>query len=56
LGCEDVLDLGGTNAKSQSAKRAMSRGMAITTYDGGAGKREALLWTDDVDDALPLIA
>jgi hypothetical protein len=50
-----VLDLGGPDAVGERAERAMGSGMAVTANERRAGKREPLLRTDDVDDALPLI-
>jgi hypothetical protein len=51
-----MLDLTGTDAKSQGAKGTMCRGMAVTTDDGGAGEGEALLGPNDMDNSLALVA
>lgn len=51
-----MLDLGSADTKSQSSKGAMGRGVAVTTNDGSAGEGEALLRTDNMDNALSLVA
>jgi hypothetical protein len=56
LGGEDVLDLGGANAKGQGTEGTMRGRVAVATDDGGARKREALLRTNDVDNSLALVA
>ena len=55
LSGEDVLDLGRPDAVGERAKSAMGRGVAVAADDGHAGKGEALLRTDDVDDALAMV-
>lgn len=50
-----MLDLGGSNTKSQRTKGAVGRGVAVAADDGGAGQSEALLGADDVDDALTVV-
>ena len=55
LGREHMLDFRGADTMRQCAERAMRRGVAVAADDGGAGQREALLGSDDVDDALALI-
>ena len=50
-----MLDLGGTNAKSQSAKRAMCGSVRVATDNCGTWKGEALLRANNVDNALTLI-
>jgi len=52
---QHMLDLGGADAVGERAERAMRRGVAVTTDDGGAGQRKTLLRADDVDDALALV-
>ena len=47
-----MLDLGGADAKSEGAHRPVRRGMAVAANDRHAWLREALLRSDDVDDAL----
>ena len=39
----------------QRAERAMGRGVAVAADDGRTRQREALLGTDDMDDALALV-
>ncbi len=55
LGGEHVLDLGGADAVGQRAERAVGRGVAVAADQRDARQGEALLGTDDVDDALPLV-
>lgn len=50
-----MLDLASTDAEGQGTEGAVGRGVAVTADDGGAGEGEALLGTDDVDDALAVI-
>src|SRR5438270_1360784 len=47
-----MLDLGGADAKSEGAHRPVRRGVAVAANDRHAWLREALLRSDDVDDAL----
>ena len=56
LGRQHMLDLGGADAVRQRAEGAMRRGVAVAADDGHARQREALFRTDDVDDALALVA
>lgn len=51
-----MLNLTGTNAKSQGAKGTVCGGMAVTADDGGAGEGEALLRSNDMDNSLALVA
>lgn len=51
-----MLNLAGTDAKSQGAKGAVCGGMAVTADDSGAGEGEALLGSNDMDNSLALIA
>src|SRR5947199_333009 len=55
LGRQHVLDLGGADAVGERAEGAVSGGVAIATDERSAGEREALLGSDDVDDALALV-
>ncbi|KAI3480557.1 hypothetical protein L1887_57276 [Cichorium endivia] len=55
LGGEHVLYLGGADTKGERAKGTVGGGVRVTAHDGGAGKREALLGADDVDDALAVV-
>ncbi len=55
LGRQHVLDLGRADAVGQRAERAMGRGVAVAADDRHARQREALLRSDDVDDALALV-
>ena len=50
-----MLDLRGADAVGQRAEGAVRAGMAVAADDRRAGQGEALLRTDDVDDALALI-
>ena len=50
-----MLDFRRADAMGQGTKRAMGGGVAIAANDCGAGEREALLRTDNVDDALALV-
>src|SRR5579862_9279052 len=49
---EDMLDLGGTDAKGKRTEGAMRRRMAVAANDRHAGLGHALLGADDMDDAL----
>ena len=55
LGGEHMLDFRCADAMRQGAKRAMGGGVAVAAHNRGAGKRKALLRSDDVDNALALI-
>ena len=50
-----MLDLGGADAIGERAESAMRSGMAVAADERDARQRKALLGSDDVDDALPLI-
>ena len=50
-----MLDFRGADAIGERAERAMRRGVAVAAHDRGARQREALLRSDDVDDALALV-
>ena len=50
-----VLHLRRADAKRDGAKSAVRRRVGIAAYGGGSRQREALLGTDDVDYALPLV-
>ena len=50
-----MLDLGGPNAVGERAEGAVRGGVAVPADQRGTGQREALLRTDDVDDALALV-
>ena len=52
LGGEHVLDLRGADAERQGAHGAVGGGVAVAADDGHAGKRQPLLRSDDVHDAL----
>ena len=52
LGGEHVLDLAGADAEGQGAEGAVGRRVAVAADDRHARLGEALLGTDDVDDAL----
>ena len=49
---ENVADLAGADAESDRAERAVSRRVRVAASDRGAGLGDALLGSDDVDDAL----
>ncbi len=49
---EHMLDFRRADAMRQRAESAMRRGMAVAADDGRARQGEALLGTDDMDDAL----
>ena len=51
-GWPGLLDLAGADAEGQGPEGAMGAGVAVAADDGGAGKGEALLGPDHVDDAL----
>ena len=52
LCCQHMLDFGCANAVCERTERAMGRCMAVTTNNGHAGQREALLGTDNVKQCL----
>ena len=47
-----MLDLGGADAERQRAERTVGRGMRVAADHGHAGKRGALLRTDNMHDTL----
>ena len=47
-----MLDFRGADAKGERTESAMRRGVAVAADDGRAGQSEALLGSDDVNDAL----
>ena len=47
-----MLDLGGANAIGEGAESAVGGSMTVAADDHGARKREALLRSDDVANAL----
>ena len=49
---QHVLHFAGADAERERAERAVRRGVAVAADDRHAGLREALLGSDDVDDAL----
>lgn len=51
-----MLDLAGADTKSQGTKGTVGRSVAVTADDSGTWEGEALLRTNDVDDALALVA
>ena len=53
---EHMLDLARADAEGKRAERAMRRGVAVAANDRHAGQGEALLGTDDMNDALTGIA
>ncbi len=53
LGGEHMLDLGRADAVGERPEGAVGRGVAVAAHDRRARQGEALLGTDDVDDALP---
>ena len=52
---QHMLDFRGADAVGERAERAVRRGVAVAAHDRRAGQGEALLRTDDVDDALALV-
>jgi hypothetical protein len=52
---EHVLHLARANSKGKGAERAMCGGVAVAAHDRGTREREALLGTDNVDNALALV-
>ena len=52
LGREHVLALRGPDAEGEGAERAVGRGVAVAAHHRGPRQGEALLGSDDVDDAL----
>ena len=52
LGREDIADLAGANAKGDCAECTVGGSVGVTAGNRGAGLGDALLGTDDVDDAL----
>ncbi len=52
LGRQHMLDLGSADAKGEGAHRPVRRGVAVAANDRHAWLGEALLRSDDVDDAL----
>ena len=50
-----MLNLAGTNAKGQCAQCSVGRGVRVTTHNRHAGKRDALLWPNDMYDSLACI-
>src|SRR5258705_10383662 len=53
LGREYMCQLAGANAERQGAQPAMGAGMAVAADDQAAGKAEAKLGSNHMDDALP---
>lgn len=51
-----MLDLAGTDTERESTESSVSRGMTVTTHDCSAGESEALLWADNVDNALTFVS
>lgn len=51
-----MLDLARSDTEGKSAERPVCGCMTVTADNGGAGEGEALLWADDMDDALTLVA
>ena len=49
---QHVFDFAGADAEGERAEGAVRRGVAVAADDRLAGQRQALLGTDDVDDAL----
>ncbi len=56
LGGQHVLDLARADAEGQGAEGAVGRGVAVAADDGHPRLGEALLGSDDVDDALVGVA
>jgi hypothetical protein len=54
LGCEDVLDLGGTDSDRQRAEGAVGRGVGVAADDRQSRLGHTQLGADHVDDAAPL--
>ena len=52
LGRKNMLDFRGADAESQRTERAVRGSVRIAADDGHARQRHALLWPDDVHDAL----
>ena len=51
-----MLDFTRTNAEGQGAKGAVGRGVGVAADNGHAGLGDTEFWTNDVDDALVLVA
>ena len=50
-----MLDLAGADAMRERTERTVGRRMAVAAHDGRARQREALLGSDDVDNALAAV-
>ena len=51
-----MFNFTGTDTESKGSKRSVCRSMTIPTDHSSPRKREALLWTYDVNNALALVA
>jgi hypothetical protein len=49
LGCENVFDFGSSDTESESTESTVGRSVRVTTDDGGSGKSETLLRTDNLN-------
>lgn len=47
-----MLKFAGADTKGEGSERSLCRGMAVAAHQRGARQREALLGSDDMDDAL----
>jgi hypothetical protein len=52
LGCHHVLNFGRADAEREAAERAMGRRVAVAADHGHTRLGQALLWPNDVDNAL----
>mmetsp|Transcript_32816 Transcript_32816/g.72496 ORF Transcript_32816/g.72496 Transcript_32816/m.72496 type:complete len:209 (-) Transcript_32816:194-820(-) len=55
LGGQHVLHLGGTNTKGQGSESTVGGSVGVTAHNHGAGQGEALLGSNDVNNALALV-
>ena len=51
-----MLDLAGPNSKGKSTESTMGRCMTVTANHCGSWQRKALLWSNNVNDTLALVA
>ena len=56
LRCETVFNLRGAYAERKRPKRAVGRGVRITTDDSHAGQTPTLLWSGYMDNAATDVA
>mmetsp|Transcript_64449 Transcript_64449/g.153821 ORF Transcript_64449/g.153821 Transcript_64449/m.153821 type:complete len:204 (-) Transcript_64449:96-707(-) len=55
LGGQHMLDLGSADSEGNRTKGSMRGGVTVATHHGGSWKCKALLWPDNVDNALSLV-